>query len=56
MKENRLLSFLLDDVKNLISCVDLREDLQSIRLEESQFETLGDFVNYWEHHIENINH
>lgn len=52
----RLLSFLTDDVRALIAAIHDDAELAKTQIPNCGFETLEDFANYWEHHIEEITH
>lgn len=50
----RLLSFLIDDVRALIVAIHNNAELAKTQTSNYGFDTLEDFANYWEHHIEEI--
>lgn len=47
----RLQNFLIDDVRALIAAIRNNEELAAHPIPGSGFETLEDFANYWENHI-----
>lgn len=49
----RLSNNLIQDIKDLIEAINNDELLQDISI-DTTFETLGEFANYWEKHLDNI--
>lgn len=49
----QLLNNLKQDIKDLIEAINNDEILQDISI-DTTFETLGEFANYWEKHLDNI--
>lgn len=54
MNNIRLQNFLIDDVRALIAAIRGNDELSACQTPNSTFETLGDFANYWEIHINKV--
>ena len=54
MANDRLNAFLIQDVQKLVAFIDEHEELQDVQTPGTDYDTLGDFANYWSHHIKTL--